>query len=193
VPDPVKGREEPPKGDPKADPNARTEEPSKSTDDKDNKTSKTEPQTKTVREQIDGLLGVVEKDSQNPMLAHLREAKKALDELEAPPESKEMRALKDQLAASQKELDTFKAAEREKALNERVDSLIKEGIYKPADKDSVREIVKGMDEPTFTKFRSVETEKKAWTTDEKGRMGEPKGEEKKKEEKDEDPYEQHVT
>ena len=194
VPEPAKGREEPPTGDPKADPNARTEEPSKSTDDKDNKTSKTEPQTKTVREQIDGILGIVEKDSQNPMLAHLREAKKALDELEAPPESKEIRALKDQLAASQKELDTFKAAEREKALNEKVDSLIKEGIYKPADKDSVREIVKGMDEPTFTKFRSVETAKKAWTTEEKGRMGEPKGEEKKKEEKDEEnPYEQHVT
>lgn len=129
------------------------------------------------------------KEGLRSLLDKVQEAKKA----EAPEEDEAMRQLKADLAEKEKRIAKFEAAERERKDKERVETLLKDGLFLPAQRDNLKKLVAKMDDEAFKAFRELQTSK-AIASGEKGRMDEEQGSQRsEKQEEEHDPYHQDIT
>lgn len=129
------------------------------------------------------------KEGLRSLLDKVQEAKKASE----PEEDEAMRQLKADLAEKDDRIAKFEAAERERKTEERVNSLLTDNLFLPAQRDNLKAFVSNLDDDAYKAFRELQTSP-AIAPGEQGRMDEEQGSQRSEQQEEEhDPYHQDIT
>lgn len=147
----------------------------------------------SLKSNLEAAIRSYEGPDDDPIVKGMRETLKTVEGKMTPPESDEVRALKKEIEEKNKKLQEFETSERTRKISERVEGLLKDKLFLPAERESVADIVSTMDDKTFTNFRKLVKSKPAYNTEEKGQANRGSENSQNEESHDLDPYKQKVT